>query len=447
AIDIGVKLSGALQAAHSAGILHRDVKPENVLVSAYGEPKLADFGIARLEGGAETRSGVVTASLQHAAPEVLSGKRPNEASDLYSLASTIFALLAGHAPFQRETDESIVPLFARAATEPVPDLRAQGIPDAICVAVEAGLAKDPIDRPASAAEFGTMLQSAQRGLGLEATHMVIPKSPPGPRHEAGTRQESTSSTNVLQSAPPPLPPREGGPPAGSMGEPTEVTPARGGSARRTRRIVLGLAVVGLVAIAGFVIANSNDSGQSAAGCERGTRWQQRTSPYLDGTVVSSDGRVGVIEGGALIGVRSPDELASSGLSAAPTMSLTSDEFAAIDTVPRDGLILRERQSEGSPGRTYYATGGAVYQVRRTNSLEQLGLNPAHATTIPAYGLDGATRKPPSGTLLKVQGDRNVWVIDGGARHQATSVCGGAKVNFLPGDPHVLDEIPVSTTKP
>ena len=161
AAEIGVKLAGALQAAHVAGILHRDVKPENVLISEYHEPKLADFGIScGLEGVPETRTGVITASLYHAAPEVLAGKRPTQASDVYSLASTVYASLAGNAPFQRDSDESILPLFARAATEPVPDLRMRGIPNGLCVALERGLAKEPRERPDTAAAFGQSLQSA-----------------------------------------------------------------------------------------------------------------------------------------------------------------------------------------------------------------------------------------------------------------------------------------------
>jgi outer membrane protein assembly factor BamB len=172
AVEIGVKLAGALEAAHRAGVLHRDVKPENVLISAYGAPKLADFGIARLEGGPETRSGSITASLYHAAPEVFEGKRPTAATDVYSLASTVFSLITARAPFARETDESIVPLFARVASEPVPDLRPSGVPDVVCSVLEAGMAKDPAERIGSARGFGLRLQAAQRALGLDVTPRV-----------------------------------------------------------------------------------------------------------------------------------------------------------------------------------------------------------------------------------------------------------------------------------
>src|SRR5277367_1440575 len=72
-LRIGVKLAGALEAAHSAGTLHRDVKPGNILLTDYGEPQLTDFGIARIAGGFETATGVITGSPAFTAPEVLEG--------------------------------------------------------------------------------------------------------------------------------------------------------------------------------------------------------------------------------------------------------------------------------------------------------------------------------------------------------------------------------------
>jgi serine/threonine-protein kinase PknK len=171
--QIGVKLAGGLDAAHEARVLHRDLKPENVLVSAYGEPKLADFGIARMQGAIETRSGVVTASVAHAPPEVLGGERPTVASDVYSLASTLYSLLLGTPPFVRPTDESLVPVYARITTEPPPDLRYLGVPEPVCLVLEQAMAKDPRQRHQSAAELGRALQRAQTAVGLQPTELVL----------------------------------------------------------------------------------------------------------------------------------------------------------------------------------------------------------------------------------------------------------------------------------
>ena len=99
-VETTVKIARALAVAHRAGILHRDVKPGNIMISAYGEPALGDFGIARIEGGHQTATGQVTASIVHAAPEVLEGHPPTPAADIYSLGSTLFELAVGWAPYQ-----------------------------------------------------------------------------------------------------------------------------------------------------------------------------------------------------------------------------------------------------------------------------------------------------------------------------------------------------------
>jgi YVTN family beta-propeller protein len=170
-VAIGVKLAGALHAAHEAGVLHRDIKPGNVLCSAYGEPKLADFGIARLEADTLT-SGMIFATPAHAAPELFEGGGPTRVSDVYSLGSTLFMLMAGSAPFARRDDEPAIAMIMRASQEPVPDLRPRGVPDAVCAVVEDAMAKRPDDRP-TAAEIGQRLQEAQRSAGIEPTPMAM----------------------------------------------------------------------------------------------------------------------------------------------------------------------------------------------------------------------------------------------------------------------------------
>jgi serine/threonine protein kinase len=177
--DIGAKISDALAVAHDAGVLHRDVKPANILFSMYGEPMIADFGIARMAGTPATASGVVTATVVHAPPEVLDGKAPSAASDVYSLASTLYTCILGTPPFAREGDESIVPLITRVATEPPPDLRAAGAPGDVAALLERGLAKQPEYRP-TAADFGHGLRSALGpggGPGSPTTRVPPPPSP------------------------------------------------------------------------------------------------------------------------------------------------------------------------------------------------------------------------------------------------------------------------------
>ena len=128
AVSMGVKLAGALQAAHSGGVVHRDVKPGNILLSDYGEPQLTDFGIARIAGGFQTTTGVITGSPAYTAPEVLEGATPTPQSDVYSLGATLFCAMTGHAAFERRSGEKVVAQFLRITSQPMPDLRNEGCP-------------------------------------------------------------------------------------------------------------------------------------------------------------------------------------------------------------------------------------------------------------------------------------------------------------------------------
>jgi ATP/maltotriose-dependent transcriptional regulator MalT len=173
-LRIGVKLAGALDAAHRAGILHRDVKPGNILLTEYGEPELTDFGIARMAGGFQTATGVITGSPAFTAPEVLEGETPTPASDLYSLGATLFCALTGHAAFERRSGEQVVAQFLRITSQPIPDLREQGFPADVAAAIERAMTRDPAARPASAAAYGDELREVQRILGAAIDEMARP---------------------------------------------------------------------------------------------------------------------------------------------------------------------------------------------------------------------------------------------------------------------------------
>jgi serine/threonine protein kinase len=245
--EIIIKLAGALESAHLASVLHRDVKPENVLMSRFGEPKLADFGIARIDGKSETRSGLITASLAHAAPEILSGQRPTVASDLYSLASTMFTMLAGEAPYVRPNEESLAPLLARIATQPVPDLRPKGIPDALCATFERALAKDPTDRQSGALEFARNLQRVQAEIGMARTALPL----------AGEDREVVTSRSTRNLTPEPKYQNDELEHTQLQVVPLSVQPKR-----RAIRVTVGLLALAGIASAGAVIADSGDSGDS-----------------------------------------------------------------------------------------------------------------------------------------------------------------------------------------
>jgi serine/threonine-protein kinase PknK len=173
-LRIGVKLSGALEAAHRADILHRDVKPANILLTDYGEPQLTDFGIARIAGGFQTGTGLITGSPAYTAPEVLAGAMPTSASDVYSLGATLFSTITGHAAFERHSGERVMAQFVRITSQPIPDLREQGLPADVAAIIERAMARDPDDRPTSAAAFGEELREIQRQSGVSVDEMARP---------------------------------------------------------------------------------------------------------------------------------------------------------------------------------------------------------------------------------------------------------------------------------
>ncbi|MGB2570393.1 protein kinase domain-containing protein [Micromonospora citrea] len=174
AVAGGISVAGALETAHRAGVLHRDVKPENILISGYGEPKLADFGQARPSTADRTDPrGRVTASVLHAAPEVLRGAPASVAADVYALASTVLHWINGTPAFTPAAGESLESLLRRVTVDPVPDLRTQGVPDGVCAALERAMAKDPARRPATAAEFADELRAAQAAAGVPVTPFVL----------------------------------------------------------------------------------------------------------------------------------------------------------------------------------------------------------------------------------------------------------------------------------
>ena len=173
-LSIGVKLAGALEVAHGAGILHRDVKPANILLSDYGEPQLTDFGIARIAGAFQTATGLITGSPAFTAPEVLEGAAPTPASDVYSLGAALFCALTGHAAFERRAGEQVVAQFLRITSQPIPDLREQGLPADVAAIIERAMARDPADRPSAAAEFGDELREIQRHNGVAVDEMARP---------------------------------------------------------------------------------------------------------------------------------------------------------------------------------------------------------------------------------------------------------------------------------
>jgi eukaryotic-like serine/threonine-protein kinase len=151
AVALTVQIARALGFAHENGLIHRDVKPQNVLLNGDGETKVTDFGIARSQDvqGGLTQTGTVMGTSDYISPEQARGSRVDAQSDIYSLGAVLYEMLTGEVPFP---GDNFVSVALRHINEPVPSVRAQRpeVPARLDAAVQRAMAKDPRDR------FGSM---------------------------------------------------------------------------------------------------------------------------------------------------------------------------------------------------------------------------------------------------------------------------------------------------
>jgi eukaryotic-like serine/threonine-protein kinase len=172
ALSIAASVLAALGAAHAAGIVHRDVKPGNILLGPAGAVKLADFGIAKRLGdvtAALTGVGQFVGTPKYMAPELVVGEPVTPAADLYALGVVLFEMLTGHPPYEADTPVGTAIAHRDA---PIPDLRRDrpDVPDHVAAVVRRAMAKDPDDRFGSAEQMAATL----RGLPEPTPFAVAP---------------------------------------------------------------------------------------------------------------------------------------------------------------------------------------------------------------------------------------------------------------------------------
>ena len=155
--ELGVQACAGLEHAHRAGLIHRDVKPANLLLTGDGTLKVADFGIAHVvEGTRVTEVGTVLGTAAYLSPEQAFGEQVTPASDLYSLGACLYELLAGKPPYGYET---LGEMFSRREAGPPP--RLEEVPRELEAAILSCLERDPGERPASAAELARSLAASR----------------------------------------------------------------------------------------------------------------------------------------------------------------------------------------------------------------------------------------------------------------------------------------------
>jgi len=165
ALDIMTGVLDGLAAAHASGIVHRDVKPENVLLTADGRLKVADFGLARAQAAAgHTQAGLLIGTVAYLPPEQVTGDSTGPRSDVYSAGVVFFELLTGRPPFTGDTPIAVA--YQHVNTDvPAPSSLVPGIPAAVDQLVLAATSRDPALRPADAGEFARAVRRVREGIG------------------------------------------------------------------------------------------------------------------------------------------------------------------------------------------------------------------------------------------------------------------------------------------
>jgi serine/threonine protein kinase len=204
--DIVAQVADGLDHAQQFGIVHRDVKPANIMVSSAGRAKLTDFGVAHVQDSSMTQTGAALGSPKYMSPEQVLGQPIDPRSDIFSLGIVLYEMLVGRTPFERPGDTTVFALMQRIAAEkhPQPSQVDPAIPAAFDAILERALAKTPAERYARAGEMARALRAAAAGSAgagapsLEDTDktLVLPRA-------AETTPSQLSSGDRTMIAPPP----------------------------------------------------------------------------------------------------------------------------------------------------------------------------------------------------------------------------------------------------
>jgi hypothetical protein len=331
------QIAEALDAAHAAGLVHRDVKPRNVLVAPGDHAYLADFGLTKVgDTSGPTVAGNLLGTVAYLSPEVIKGEPATSASDRYAFAAMLFECLTGTVVFPRPTHAAL--LYAHTS-EPPPRISARrsDLPAALDDVFIAALAKQPSSRPASAAALVGEVERILRGH--EALDLAAPK--PSPVRLGGDEDTTAPARDVTTA------------PGAGAGAGPDATGTRG-RRRPVRAFAAGLLLGAL--LAGAVVALVDDGGGASAGAA--TAIDPLRGSQLLGSDLSKPGRT-------------VDCRAATPIATAPGCTMFQDELGeATLVVPRDGAVRRWglRSARGEFALAVLRRRGAGYfQIARSRN--------------------------------------------------------------------------------
>jgi class 3 adenylate cyclase/tRNA A-37 threonylcarbamoyl transferase component Bud32 len=325
ATTLALQIARALEAAHRRGIIHRDVKPQNVLLTEDGEAKVADFGIARAASSSTmTKTGSVLGTAHYLSPEQALGQPASPQSDLYSLGVVLYEMLTGELPYDAETPMGIAMKHVSGQMRPPKEVN-PNVPEGINAVTVRLLAPDPEDRYKSAAEVVEDLERVQREEAPVVGAAVLQAAAPVSAPPAPPPDDQASAD---------LPPEQGSSEAPTVPQPVHPAPGRGA----LRRVPVLAGLLGLLAVAGIaawlLVPSSQDQALEVPSLEGENLAAARQEVGGDFDLVSSEEASTQPKGTILSQDPKPGAEVKQGEEISVTVSSGSEEAAVPDVVGR-----------------------------------------------------------------------------------------------------------------
>jgi hypothetical protein len=260
---VGAEVADALAHAHERGVIHRDIKPQNVLMNDYGSPKLTDFGIARaLDADHSTSTGSYLGTAFYSSPEQLRGEGVTPKSDIYSLGVTLYHAAVGEPPFSGDALQVATQHLAKPPTPP--RTRGAAIGQRLEDLILRCLAKDPAERPDAVALHEGLLQISAAAVGAEAAEGSGVTRATGAAKAAGAAGAKALKRSLSRRRSPELP----GPPEDTISLPTRTF--RAGSRQRMTfaAFLFALFLLALAAVGSWTLLGSDTGGEGPRLIER-----------------------------------------------------------------------------------------------------------------------------------------------------------------------------------